>query len=75
MARVTNLSRAGMDFVVGIKGGEPVTEHIKSGETRDIDIDPESAQVKGRLAAGTISVGRVTPSKVQPRAPRVEPSE
>lgn len=57
MARVTNLTRAGMDFIVGVKDGAAVTEHLKAGETRDLKIDVESATVKGRLAADAIRIG------------------
>lgn len=57
MPQVTNLTRAGMEFVVGIKKGEPVTEHLAAGETRDIDIDLNSATVKGRIAAEAIKIG------------------
>lgn len=57
MARVTNLTRTGMDFVVGVKNGAAVTAHLKAGETRDLEIDAESATVKGRLAAGAIKIG------------------
>ena len=57
MRQVTNLTRFGMDFIVGVKDGAAITEHVKAGETRTIDIDVESATVKGRLAAGVIKIG------------------
>lgn len=57
MVRVTNLTRAGMEFNVGVKDGAAVTDHLKAGETRDLEIDVESATVKGRLAVGAISIG------------------
>ena len=57
MARVTNLTRAGMEFNVGVKDGAAVTEHLPAGETRDLDIDVESATVKGRLAISAIKIG------------------
>jgi hypothetical protein len=57
MARVTNLTRSGMDFIVGVKDGAAVTEHLKAGETRDLNIDVESATVKGRLVADAIKIG------------------
>ncbi|PZU87347.1 MAG: hypothetical protein DI527_18910 [Chelatococcus sp.] len=57
MTQVTNLTRAGMEFVVGTKDGAPVTEHLKAGETRDIPIDLGSATVKGRIAAEAIRIG------------------
>ncbi len=56
MAKVTNNTREKMDFVVGAKDGEPITENLAAGETRDLDIDLESATVKGRLASGLITV-------------------
>ena len=57
MARVTNLTRAGMDFIVGVKDGAAVTDHLKAGETREINIDLDSAVVKGRIAAEAIRIG------------------
>lgn len=57
MARVTNLTRSGMDFIVGVKDGAAVTEHLKAGETRELDIDLNSATVKGRLAVEAIKIG------------------
>lgn len=57
MARVTNLTRSGMEFVVGVRGGAAVTKHLPAGETRDLEIDVESATVKGRLAIGAIRIG------------------
>lgn len=57
MARVTNLTRAGMEFVVGVKDGAAVTEHLAAGDTRDLEIDVDSAAVKGRLAIGAVKIG------------------
>lgn len=71
MAKVTNLTRSGMNFVVGVKDGVALTEHIKPDETRDINIDMNSATVRGRVLSSAI---RVVPSakkaaKVEPTAP------
>lgn len=56
MAKITNLSRQGLDFVVGSKNGVAITENVPAGETRDLEIDPNSATVKGRVASGLITV-------------------
>ena len=56
MAKVTNLTRSGMDFVVGVKNGVALTEHVKPDETRDLAIDMNSATVKGRVLSGAISI-------------------
>lgn len=59
MAKVTNISRTGLDFIVGVKDGAAITEHVKAGETRDIEVDLESATVKGRQASGLITIAPV----------------
>ena len=66
MTQVTNLSRAPLDFTVGVKNGAAVTESLAPGETRDLSIDVHSAQVKGRVLAELIALGR--PSKTTAKA-------
>lgn len=66
MTQVTNLSRRSLDFTVGVKNGEAVTEALAPGETRDLAIDVDSAQVKGRVLAELISLGK--PSKATAKA-------
>ena len=56
MAKVTNLTREGMDFIVGVKDGAALTEHLKGFETREIAIDVESVTVRARLHAASISI-------------------
>ncbi len=71
MPSVTNLIRTGLDFVVGVKAGEPVTEHLKAGETRNLDIDVDSATVQGRVRASVITIGapaRRATAKTEPAA-------
>lgn len=60
MAKITNLSRQGLDFVVGVKNGAAITENVPAGETRDLDVDLNSATVKGRVASGLITVATTT---------------
>jgi hypothetical protein len=59
MHKVTNVSRTGLDFIVGVKDGAAITEHVKAGETREIAIDAESATVKGRVLSGLITIAPV----------------
>jgi hypothetical protein len=57
MTEITNNTRETLNFVVGVKDGQPVTEDVKAGETKDIAVDPEANDVKGRSLAGAITVG------------------
>jgi hypothetical protein len=51
MPEITNNTNDEMSFRVGKK-----TDSIPAKETKDLDVDMESAQVKGRIIAGAISV-------------------
>ncbi len=56
MAVITNLGRRGLDFTIGSENGKPIVEHIRAGETRDIPVNVNSAEVRGRFVAGLILV-------------------
>jgi hypothetical protein len=56
MAKITNNGREKLDFNVGVKDGQAVTDHIEPGETKDLEVDMESATIKGRIQAGLITV-------------------
>jgi hypothetical protein len=57
MVKVTNLTREGIDFVVGPgKGGVPETQDLAGGATDNIAIDMNSAHVRGLIFAGAIEV-------------------
>lgn len=63
MAKITNLTRETLNFITGIENGFAVTESIAGGETKEIRVDADDAQFKGRILAGVISVeGAVAPS-------------
>ena len=51
MPEITNNTNEEMSFRVGKK-----LDSIPARESKDLDVDMESAQVKGRLIAGAISV-------------------
>jgi len=56
---ITNLLRdQPLDFVVGMKDGVQVTESVRPGETKSIEVDMSSAHVQGKLLAGAIAVGK-----------------
>lgn len=64
MARLTNHARVNLDFVTGAKNGEPLTESLAPGETREIPVDLDSAPVKACIHTGLISVsGRTAPQE------------
>ncbi len=55
--KVTNLTDATLDFVVGPgKDGVAETDSVGPGESKNIDLDVESAKVKGCIFAGAIEV-------------------
>lgn len=56
MPWVTNIGRSGLDFVVGVENGVAQTEHLRAGEVRNLAVDVNSAQVRGRVFAGLIKV-------------------
>lgn len=56
MAVITNLGRRGLNFTIGSVNGKPIVEHIGAGDTRDIPVNVNSAEVRGRLVAELILV-------------------
>lgn len=56
MVQVTNLSRDTLNFTLGSKNGQPITDHVKAGETKEIAIDLNSPQVQARVRANLIKV-------------------
>ncbi len=56
MAKITNNSRETLNFITGVKDGNAITESLKAGETRAIDVHPSDAQVNGRRLAGLITI-------------------
>lgn len=77
MVRITNNARETLDFIVGKdeKTNEALTEAVLPGETRNLSgIDLESAQVKGRILAGIISVDDKTAARVAKAASEQAPS-
>jgi hypothetical protein len=76
MTQITNIGRKGLDFVVGSKDGKPLVEHVAAGETKNIDLDKDSSQLKARLNSRQIKLGRATAAeKTPPRPNRVENPE
>jgi len=65
MTKITNNTRETMSFTVAgnPKDGHPQTDSVEPGETKDLDVDLESAQVKGRILAGAITVPAATARK------------
>ncbi len=65
--KITNNTRETMSFVLNgkAKDGNPPTDSIEPGETKDLDVDPESAQVKGRIFAGAVTVPAKVAEKVE----------
>ena len=65
--KITNNTRETLSF--NLKGkardGNPLTGSVAPGETADLDVDPEDAQVKGRIFAGAISVPASVATKVE----------
>lgn len=70
MVKITNNTREVMDFNVpgNPKDGVPHTESLAPGETRDVDVDTESAQFRGRVLAGAITVPSRQAAKVETAA-------
>jgi len=58
MVAITNNTRGTLNFKTTAKpkDGHPVMESIEPDETKDIDVDTESARFKGAVIAGAISV-------------------
>lgn len=54
--KVTNMSREPVNFLTGIKDGEPVTDHLEPNEAKEIELDTDSAHVRGMILAGLITV-------------------
>lgn len=65
--KITNNTRETMSFTLNgkAKDGNSPTDSIEPGETKDLDVDAESAQVKGRIFAGAISVPAKIAEKVE----------
>lgn len=65
--RIQNNTRETLDFVLKgkPKNGAAHTGSIAPGEIEDLDVDPESAQFKGYIFAGAISVPKNVAEKVE----------
>ena len=62
---VTNHSREMLSF--RLRGGK--ADSLEPGETRDIDIDPDSAQNRARATTGLITVAGGRQEPTRPKAP------
>lgn len=57
MTNVTNRTRETINIIVGVKDGAAITDSVKAGETKDIDImDVESAAVQGLILSAAIEI-------------------
>jgi ferredoxin-NADP reductase len=56
MTEITNNTRESMSFTTGVKDGAAITESLKPGETRDIKVNVQDAQLRGRALSGAISI-------------------
>lgn len=73
MPDVTNNLKNPIEVFVGVKDGEARKEMLLPGERRNIPIDTSSAQVRGQILAGNITVA-ATPAKKTPKG-SPEPTE
>jgi hypothetical protein len=64
MALIKNNTSKGIDFVVhgAATDGVPPTAHIPAGQSRDIDCDTASPQIKGMEIAGAITIIGAAPA-------------
>jgi hypothetical protein len=67
-AKITNHTDRVLDFLVKgpVRDGVPSTGHVDPGATETLDLlDADSAQVKGLLASGAITIvqSRAAPAK------------
>lgn len=78
MTQIKNIGRTNLSFTTGSKDGVPVIVDLRVGETKNIDIDPDSPQVKARKNSQQILVGRAAGSannslaRTATRANRIE---
>ena len=56
MISITNTHRADLEFMTGVKAGEPTFETVKAGETKNVAISAEDNIVVARVNAGMITV-------------------
>jgi hypothetical protein len=58
MVKVTNNTRETVNFVTkgNPKNGVPPTDHVEPGQTKAIDVDPESRELKAAVFAGRVSI-------------------
>lgn len=63
MAKITNNTRGTMDFITGVQDGVAVTDSVKAGETKEVNLmDPNDPVVRGRILAGAISINGGSPA-------------
>ncbi len=76
MAKITNMSRNTMSFVVKgeAKDGVPPMDSILAGESKSLDVDIKSAQIVGALAVGAITIGNAKPEQPAPAAKLDKPA-
>lgn len=69
--KITNHTREPLSFVVRgkAKDGVPPTGTIAPGATEDLDVDPNDAQLQGRILAGAVSVPARIAEKVEAAQP------
>lgn len=68
--QVTNTTREPLSFLkkgFAVNNGVPETVGIQPGETVDIDVDPEDAQVKGALFVRSLIEGSVEQQRKPPQ--------
>jgi len=63
MPKITNNTKRVLNFVTSVKDGKAITDELKPGETKVVEADMNSAQVKGMLHAGAISLEKRAASK------------
>jgi hypothetical protein len=56
MPNVKNNSQSTIDFVVDVKDGQAVTDGVRPGESKNLDIDPDDPRVKTLVATGAITI-------------------
>jgi len=56
--RITNHTRETLDFIVRgkAKNGVAPTGSVAPGLTKDLDVDPNDPQLRGRLRSGAVSL-------------------
>jgi hypothetical protein len=57
MISVTNHLPRNFHIVTGVKDGQPVVEHIKPGETKNLEVPQDHPEIVAHVAAQAITVG------------------